>query len=78
MNQKRSKKLRKKLREERAAIGPLVDVKGKPITIKKNLLMRRMDLQQENHRRMYRGGAILHPLSDRAQYQSAKRKGLEE
>lgn len=78
MNQKKLKRLRKKLREERAENVPLAVEKSAP-PLKSNLLMRRKDPNpNELGPRLYRGGAILHPMSERALYQFAKKKGLGE
>lgn len=78
MSQKRSKKLRKKLRVERAENAPLAVEKSAP-PMKSNLLMRRKDPHPNGlSPNLYRGGAILHPLSERAMYQFQKKKGLVE
>lgn len=86
MNQKRAKKLRKRLRAELSEnVPPAVEKPIKPIPSR--LLMRRKDaLSQKNAPRygvspgamIHQGGAILHPLSDRAMYQFAKKKKLGE
>lgn len=73
MSQKRAKKLRKKLREERVENAPLAVEKSVP-PMKPNLLMRRKDPHPNGlSPNLYRGGAILHPLSERAMYQFAKK-----
>lgn len=85
MNQKKLKKLRKKLREERAERGPLAVERNVPPPMKSNLLMRRKDpislrkAEKSNSlpgAMIHQGGAILHPLSERAVYQFAKKKEL--
>ncbi len=79
MSQKRAKKLRKKLRAERAENAPLAVEKNIEKPLPPRLLMRRKDPNpNELGPRLYRGGAILHPMSDRALYQFAKKKGLGE
>jgi hypothetical protein len=75
MSQKRAKKLRKKLRDERAENVPLAVEKNVVKPMKSNLLMRRKDPHPNGlSPNLYRGGAILHPLSERAMYQFAKKK----
>lgn len=75
MSQKQAKKLRKRLRVERAENVPLAVEKNVVKPMKSNLLMRRKDPHPNGlSPNLYRGGAILHPLSDRAMYQFAKRK----
>lgn len=85
MNQKKLKKLRRKLREERAENGPLAVERNVPPPLKSNLLMRRKDpisprkAERSNSlpgAMIHQGGAILHPLSERAVYQFAKKKEL--
>lgn len=86
MNQKKAKKLRKKLRAALSGNAqPAVEKPVKPMPSR--LLMRRKDaLSPENAPRygalpgamIHQGGAILHPLSARGQYQSAKKRGLAE
>ena len=76
MNQKRVKKLRKTLRAERDENAPPAVQKGTARPLPPRLLMRRKDPTPNGLSKSYRGGAILHPMSDRALYQFAKRKGL--
>jgi hypothetical protein len=77
MSQKNAKRLRKKLRAERAENAPLAVEKNSARQMPPRLLMRRKDPHPDGlSPNLFRGGAILHPLSDRAQYQFAKKKGL--
>lgn len=97
MNQKKLKKLRKRLREERDANALVSAVSSGPLNpetltqklssegLPERLLMRRKDeisLKKAEKSgalpgvRVYQGGAILHPLSGRAQYQFAKKRNL--
>lgn len=84
MSQKQAKKLRKKLRAERVESAPLAVEKNVAPPMKSNLLMRRKDpISPAKAERsgalpgamIHQGGAILHPLSERAVYQFAKKKG---
>lgn len=85
MNQKKLKKLRRKLREERVESAPLAVEQNASPPMKPNLLMRRKDpislrkAERSNSlpgAMIHQGGAILHPLSERAVYQFAKKKEL--
>ncbi len=79
MSQKRAKKLRKMLRAERAENAPLAVEQNTAKKLPPRLLMRRKDPHPNGvGPNLYRGGAILHPMSDRALYQFAKKKGLGE
>lgn len=79
MSQKRAKKLRKMLRDERKTSAPSVVEKNIAKPLPQRLLMRRKDPNpNELGPRLFRGGAILHPMSERAVYQFAKKKGLGE
>jgi hypothetical protein len=79
MNQKRAKRLRRMLRDERNETAPLAVEKNIEKPLPQRLLMRRKDPNpNELGPRLYRGGAILHPMSDRAVYQFAKRKAQAE
>lgn len=74
MSQKRAKKLRKRLREEKNASAPNAVEKSAPL-LPERLLMRRKDPHPNGAGpNLYRGGAINHPLSDRALYQFAKKR----
>lgn len=76
MSQKQAKKIRKKLRDENVQNAVARDAHPmKPLP--KRLLMRRKDPHPDGvSPNLYRGGAINHPLSERAMYQFAKKKGL--
>lgn len=85
MSQKLAKKIRRKLREENAqgsvvSEGPLnqtiQEQRNNSASTIKRLLMRRKDPMPNGAPNSYQGGAILHPLSERAQYQFAKKKRL--
>lgn len=99
MNQKKLKRLRKKLREEKSesalvsvgSEGPLsqtiLEQRQSSAVLPRRLLMRRKDpVSRLNSKRsntlqgtlVYQGGAILHPLSERAQYRFAKKRELGE
>lgn len=87
MSQRKAKKLRKRLRDERVENGPLAVEPAIARPMPKNLLMRRKDpltLRKSQElgslpgTRAHQGGAILHPLSERAMYQFAKKRGLGE
>lgn len=87
MNQKKLKSLRKKLRDERnenalvsvGSEGPLsptiLEQRKHSAALPKRLLMRRKDPNpNELGPKLFRGGAILHPMSERAMYRFAKKK----
>lgn len=83
MSHKSAKKIRQRLRDERAESVPVSVEKNVPKPLPPRLLMRRKDplslakAQRSGGlegQRVYQGGAILHPLSDRALYQFAKKK----
>lgn len=96
MNQKKLKRLRRKLRDERnenalvsvGSEGPLnptiLEQRQHSAVLPKRLLMRRKDpISPRKAERsgslpgamVHQGGAILHPMSERAMYQFAKKKG---
>lgn len=76
MNQKKLKKLRKKLRDERSENAPSVVEKSVPL-LPQRLLMRRKDPHPDGvSPNLYRGGAQLHPMSERAMYQFAKKRNV--
>lgn len=85
MSQKLAKRIRRKLREESErdsanSEGPLspeiLTQKQHSAASMKRLLMRRKDPMPDGKPNAYQGGAILHPLSERAQYQFAKKNRL--
>lgn len=83
MSHKNAKKIRKMLAAERSGSAPVSVESVQPKKLPPRLLMRRKDplslakAQRSGGlegQRVYQGGAILHPLSDRALYQFAKKK----
>ena len=87
MSHKSAKKIRRKLRDERSENAPVSVEKNVPKPLPENLLMRRKDpISHAKAKRfgalpgsrVHLGGAILHPMSERALYQFAKKRGLDE
>lgn len=86
MSHKSAKKIRKKLLVERSENAHSAVESVQPKKLPERLLMRRKDPISPSKaerfgalpgRRVYQGGAILHPMSERAVYQFAKKKGLD-
>lgn len=86
MSHKSAKKIRRKLRAERSENAPVSVERNVPKPLPQKLLMRRKDplslakAQRSGGlegQRVYQGGAILHPMSERAMYQFAKKRGLD-
>lgn len=86
MSHKNAKKIRKKLRDERSESVPVSVERDVPRPLPERLLMRRKDPLSPTKaarsgaltgQRVYQGGAILHPMSERALYQFAKKRAVE-